>query len=103
MIDLSLHVFETLRKDEEFILYRGKSNLAPPVLVLSPALQHPVPQSLNRLQHEYSLKEELNSNFLEPVLGSCELAKNDLNNSDNRVDSVYQGRILLFHKISHCH
>ena len=68
MIDLSLHVFETLRKDEEFILYRGKSNLAPPVLVLSPALQHPVPQSLNRLQHEYSLKEKLDSNWaIQPI------------------------------------
>lgn len=63
MIDLSLHVFEPLRKGEEFILYRAKSNLAPPVLVLSPALQHPVPESLNRLQHEYSLKEELDSNW----------------------------------------
>jgi len=55
--------FPLLCKDQEFILYRGKSNLAPPVLVLSPALQHPVPESLNRLQHEYSLKEELDSNW----------------------------------------
>ena len=37
MIDLSRYVFEALRKDEEFILYRGRSkDDASGVLVLSP-------------------------------------------------------------------
>ena len=60
MIDLSRYVFEALRNDEEFILYRGQSkDDASQVLVLSPAVQRSTPESLKRLEHEYSLKEEL--------------------------------------------
>jgi len=89
VIELSRHVFEVLRKDEEFILYRGQSKDdaseaafsrygAPSVLgqanvgqeprrslsrsrvlVLSPVVEHPRPESLKRLEHEYSLREEL--------------------------------------------
>jgi serine/threonine protein kinase len=60
VIELSRYVFEALRKDEEFILYRGQSkDDATRVLVLSPAVQRPMPESLKRLEHEYSLKEEL--------------------------------------------
>ena len=61
MIDLSRYVFEALRKDEEFILYRGRSEDAPlKVLVLSPVVEYPTPESLKRLEHAYSLREELN-------------------------------------------
>jgi hypothetical protein len=60
VIELSRYVFEALRKDKEFILYRGRSeDDAPQVLVLSPATEHPPPQSLKRLEHEYSLREAL--------------------------------------------
>jgi serine/threonine protein kinase len=60
VIELSTYVFEVLRKDNEFILYRGRSeDDAPQVLVLSPATEHPPPQSLKRLEHEYSLREVL--------------------------------------------
>jgi PAS domain S-box-containing protein len=60
VIELSRYVFEVLRKDNEFILYRGRSkDDAPQVLVLSPATEHPPPQSLKRLEHEYSLREAL--------------------------------------------
>ena len=60
MIELSRYVFEVLRKDKEFILYRGRSeDDVPQVLVLSPATEHPPPQSLKRLEHEYSLREAL--------------------------------------------
>ena len=60
MIELSRYVFEALRKDEEFILYRGRSEDAPVnVLVLSPSAQYPTPKSLKRLEHAYSLREEL--------------------------------------------
>src|ERR1700737_683754 len=61
MIDLSRYVFEALRKDEEFVLYRGRSEDAPvKVLVLSPVVEYPTPESLKRLEHAYSLREELN-------------------------------------------
>ncbi len=60
MIELSRYVFETLRKDEELVLYRGQSkDNASGVLVLSSAVPRPTPESLKRLEHEYSLKEEL--------------------------------------------
>ena len=60
MIDLSRYVFEALRKDEEYILYRAQSeDVAFQVLVLSPAVQRPTPESLKRLEHEYSLREAL--------------------------------------------
>jgi PAS domain S-box-containing protein len=60
VIDLSRYVFKVLRKDNEFILYRGRSeDDAPQVLVLSPATEHPPPQSLKRLEQEYSLREAL--------------------------------------------
>jgi serine/threonine protein kinase len=60
LIDLSRYVFEALRKDEEYILYRAQSeDVAFQVLVLSPAVQRPTPESLKRLEHEYSLREAL--------------------------------------------
>ncbi len=91
MIELSRYVFEVLRKDKEFILYRGRSKDdgsqaafasygAPSilgeadarqeprrsvprsrVLVLSTAAEYPAANSLKRLQHECSLREELDA------------------------------------------
>ena len=60
MVDLSRYIFEAVRKDEEFVLYRGQSqDDASQVLVLSPVLHDPAPESLKRLEHEYSLRESL--------------------------------------------
>jgi serine/threonine protein kinase len=60
VIELSTHVFEVLRKDEEFILYRGRSaSDASQVLVFSPVAAHPAPESLKQLEHECSLREAL--------------------------------------------
>ncbi len=60
MIELSRYVLEALRKDEEFILYRGRSQAdGPQVLLLSPVAEHPTPESLKRLEHECSLREVL--------------------------------------------
>jgi PAS domain S-box-containing protein len=60
VIELSGYSLETLRKDEQFILYRGRSkDNAFRVLVLSPAVEYPPPESLKRLEHEYSIREEL--------------------------------------------
>jgi len=60
VIELSRYVLEALRKDEEFILYRGRSQDDPSqVLVLLPVAEYLRPESLKRLEHAYSLKEEL--------------------------------------------
>ena len=119
MIELSRLVFEVVRKDEEFVLYRGRSKhdsfraafasrlptlrripgaeaveaaenrgrdvgsaesgYGPPVilgqanvweesgrsrvLVLSPVAEYPSPKSLKRLDHEYSLRENLDGRW----------------------------------------
>jgi serine/threonine protein kinase len=70
VIELSTYVFDALRKDEEFILYRGRStDDASQVLVLSPVAEYPTPESLKRLEHEYSLREELDSAWAARPIG----------------------------------
>jgi PAS domain S-box-containing protein len=60
LIELSRHVFELMREDEDSILYRGrKEEDLSQVLVLAPAMEDPGPETLKRLEHEYSLREEL--------------------------------------------
>ena len=63
MVDLSEYVFEELRKDEEFILYRGQSKGVPSqVLLLLPFAEYPKADRLKRLENEYSFKEAAQSN-----------------------------------------
>jgi PAS domain S-box-containing protein len=60
VIELSSYVIEPLRKDENYILYRGRSEYdASEILVLSPLAEYAAPEILKRLDHEYSLKLEL--------------------------------------------
>ena len=60
MIELSKYVLEVLRKDKEFNLYRGRSeDNTSQILVLSPGVEYPAPESLKRLDHECSLREVL--------------------------------------------
>ena len=60
MVDLSRHRFDALAEDDECDLYRARSEEdGSEVLVLAPAVRHPAPDILKRLEHEYSLREEL--------------------------------------------
>src|SRR5260370_15444404 len=63
IVELSEYVLEVLRKDEKFILYRGQhhqSQVNPQsILVLVPVSTRPAPKSLERMEHEYSLRAEL--------------------------------------------
>ena len=57
-------VLETLREDDEFVLYRGgHSNQpgSPSVLLLAPASMQPARATLTKLEYEYSLRDELDS------------------------------------------
>jgi hypothetical protein len=56
-------VRERLREDEEFILYRGRATGAelPSVLFLTLASKRPALESLTKIKHEYSLRNELDS------------------------------------------
>src|ERR1700722_7298795 len=58
MGETSHFVIESLRKDEEFVLYRGER-----VLLLAPASTRPALETLKKLDHEYSLRDELDSTF----------------------------------------
>jgi predicted ATPase len=65
MIKLSRYVFETLREDEEFAFCRGRMNDGelPTILLVAPVSEHPVPAILEGLEHEYALRDELNSDW----------------------------------------
>jgi hypothetical protein len=52
-VELSEYVLELLRKDEEFILYRGQHRNqvdAPSVLLVAPVSTRPAPESLKRME-----------------------------------------------------
>ncbi len=60
MIELSRYELEALREDREFVLYRGGKNVElPSILVLIPVSEFPALESLERLEHECSLRQEL--------------------------------------------
>ena len=64
VMELSRYYFEVLRKDDAFVLYRGRNGEdASQVLVLSPAGERPSQENLQRLEHEYSLREALNTEW----------------------------------------
>jgi PAS domain S-box-containing protein len=49
-----------IREGADFTLYRGQQHGNPsPVLVMAPTAEHPSPESLRRLAHEYSLASEI--------------------------------------------
>src|SRR5262249_22702745 len=64
LVELSQYVLEVLRRDEEFVLYRGEpanQPCSPSVLLLAPASMWPAPETLKKIEHEYSLRDELDS------------------------------------------
>ncbi|PWU21033.1 MAG: histidine kinase, partial [Candidatus Rokuibacteriota bacterium] len=71
-MDLSSYLIDALRTDEEFILGRGtnpSASSAAPILALTPALEHPGPHLLRRLEHEYALSAELDAAWaVRPIL-----------------------------------
>src|ERR1700678_1711224 len=74
------HVLVPLRESPDFTLYRGRQHGNPsPILVVALTREQPSPQSLRRLEHEYSL-----SAALDPAWAARPLAL-----------SRYEGRIIL--------
>ena len=60
MAAASEYVLEPIRNGAEFTLYRARQRGNPmPLLVVAPTAEQPLPQSLRRLEHEYSLAAEL--------------------------------------------
>src|SRR6516164_10159107 len=63
IVELSEYVLEPLREDEEFILSQGRPRRAeaPSVLLLAPTSTRPAPESLKKIEHEYSFRAELDA------------------------------------------
>src|SRR5580698_5153049 len=60
MAAASEYVLEPVRDGAEFTLYRAQQlGNEIPLLVVAPAAERPLPRSLRRLEHEYSLAAEL--------------------------------------------
>ena len=58
--NLSTYALEQLRKEDEFVLYRGRRDADPSdILVVAPASEQPAQGTLKRLEHEYALRAEL--------------------------------------------
>jgi serine/threonine protein kinase len=65
-VEPSQHALEPLRKDVEFVLYRSehwKQPGSPSVLLLTPSCKRPALETLGKLEHEYSLRDELDSTW----------------------------------------
>jgi len=65
-VELTEYAFEPLRKDEEFILYRGRSRSlkvagAPSILSLAAVSIRPAPETVKKIEHEYSFRSELDA------------------------------------------
>ncbi|HJZ69433.1 MAG TPA: serine/threonine-protein kinase PknK, partial [Blastocatellia bacterium] len=65
-MELSQYRLEAIHQDGEFILYRGlrqaQAKMSPPsILVLSPIVEHPAHSTIKKLEHEFSLKDDLAS------------------------------------------
>ena len=63
-MDLSLYQLETLHQDGEFILYRGErtsiGETGPAsLLALSAVAEHPAPETIQKIEHEFSLRDDL--------------------------------------------
>ena len=65
VIELSQYVFETLREDGDFAVRRGRRGKGelPTILLVAPVSEYPVPAILERLEREYSFREELDSEW----------------------------------------
>jgi hypothetical protein len=58
------YVLEPIRDGAEFRLHRARQRgNQKPLLVAAPTAEQPLPQSLRRLEHEYSLAAELESSW----------------------------------------
>src|SRR5262245_24403360 len=65
-MELSQYGLEAIHQDGEFILYRGlrqaQAKMSPPsILVLSPIVEHPAHSTIKKLEHVFSLKDDLAS------------------------------------------
>jgi PAS domain S-box-containing protein len=70
VFETSDYELETLSKDGDLVLYRGKSESGRrQILLRAPAGEHPSPEVLKRLENEYSLGELLDADWAAQPIG----------------------------------
>src|SRR5262249_44291825 len=62
IVELSNYRFSTTRKDD-VTLYRGAGDAVIPILMVVPGGDHDSVESVKRLEHEYSLRSELDADW----------------------------------------
>jgi hypothetical protein len=62
VIDTSSYVFFVVQQ-AEFTIYRGHRDGLDPILLVTPPVEHASPMAVRRLEHEYSLRHELDSRW----------------------------------------
>ncbi|HZC34175.1 MAG TPA: serine/threonine-protein kinase, partial [Chthoniobacterales bacterium] len=64
-MELSGYALELLGKDQGFVLYRGRSKNgnAPSILLRTTLSAFPTPETIKKIEHEYSLKNELDTTW----------------------------------------
>src|SRR5258708_16470945 len=72
-VELLGYAVEPLRKDHEFVLYRGHSKEGPSVFLLTTVSLRPQAETVKKLAHEYALREELDSAWAVRSLAIAEL------------------------------
>jgi len=71
---LAGYALEALREDEEFVTLRGSADGdRGPVLAIAPALEHPAPETIDRLRHAFSLRDEIDSAWASRPLALADL------------------------------
>jgi len=64
-MEISAYTRKSLREDNEFILYRARPTGAesPSILLLIPASTRPAVESLKKIEHEYSFRDDLDATW----------------------------------------
>src|SRR5262245_3993562 len=75
VVNLSEYSVKHLRDDGEFNLYRAHAKQVelPSILLLAPESSRPSPETLKKIEHEYSLRSELDSAWAVRPLALSEL------------------------------
>src|ERR1700677_3045566 len=62
MTEFSAYMLSTVLEGE-FILYRGRGDGLPPILLVAAAGAYPSPSSLQRLEHQFALRADLDATW----------------------------------------
>jgi predicted ATPase/signal transduction histidine kinase len=68
MMELSAYVLSALLGGE-FVLYRGRGDGLAPILLVAAAEEYPSPGSIQRLEHQYALRDDLHANWAARPVG----------------------------------